>query len=59
MEIRGEVDRSWEYSHEILTFGLAVELLPPLTKILELRIIGDQNLNLLSELGINFSWRRT
>ena len=48
VKVGGEIDGRREYSLEILAFGLAVELLPPFSKVLELRIVGHQNLDFLS-----------
>ena len=52
VEVCGEVDGGREYSFQILAFRLAVELLPPLSKVLELRIVGNQDLYLLAKFRI-------
>ena len=52
MEVGGEVDGCREDTLQVLALGLAVELLPPLAEILELRIVVHQDLDLLAGLAV-------
>ena len=63
VEVGGEVNRCREDALAILTFTLAVELLPPFTQIMELWLIVRHDFNLLATLidgvtrsGIDSSW---
>ena len=52
MKVSCETYGCREYTLAVLTLGLAVELLPPLAKILKLRIVGDEDLDCLAVLCV-------
>ena len=52
VEVGGEVDRCGEDTLLVLALGLAVELLPPFSEILELGIVVHQDLDLLTGLAV-------
>ncbi len=48
MEVGGEIHCCWEDALLVLTFGLAIELLPPFVHVVELRLEVHEDFNLLA-----------